>query len=419
MKNLKKVMITTAIIAALSTPVFASDINSFSDVPADHWAYDAVAQLAKDGIIEGYGDNTFRGERLMTRYEMAQLTARAMAKIDEKHKALIDKLAAEYAYELDNLGVRVSNLEKHADNVKWTGEAKYAYRSERFGNYKHNDDQLELRLTPTIEINNKYEVKARLDAYTDMSKDKDTKNDNNIRLRHLYINDNLDNLTISAGKMPIKVDGDLIFNSDEDSFSGIQVDLKGKNNFILGAGRYSGKYSNNLYFDGEGDTANYQFFSYKYTDNKFSGGIAFHALKSDNLNTFSYSDSDEDHARIYSLNAKYIFDKNVSLSGNYAKNTSSNERNQAWQTQLNYKGADINYGSTYGIYAAYRNLGENVVFGSNFDAMKAGQKGFEIGANYVPTKNILISAKYFNGKNDSAYSKHHAKTIFSKIEFFF
>ena len=91
--------------------------NPFSDVPADHWAYDAVSRLAADGVIEGYGDGTYRGDKNITRYEMAQMIARAMAKSDvsAKNKALIDKLAAEFSDELNNLGVRVANLEKHAD----------------------------------------------------------------------------------------------------------------------------------------------------------------------------------------------------------------------------------------------------------------------------------------------------------------
>jgi len=53
--------------------------NPFEDVPADHWAYDAIAQLAADGVIEGYGDGTYRGDQEITRYEMAQMVARAMA----------------------------------------------------------------------------------------------------------------------------------------------------------------------------------------------------------------------------------------------------------------------------------------------------------------------------------------------------
>ena len=59
----------------------------------------------------------------MTRYEMAQIVAKAMAK-----GANVDKLAAEFADELDSLGVRVANLEKKADNVKITGQVRASYK---------------------------------------------------------------------------------------------------------------------------------------------------------------------------------------------------------------------------------------------------------------------------------------------------
>ena len=76
-KKLLKVAITTALATAFAVPAFA---NPFSDVPADHWAYDAVSSLAQAGVIEGYEDGTFRGNKTMTRYEMAQIVAKAMTK---------------------------------------------------------------------------------------------------------------------------------------------------------------------------------------------------------------------------------------------------------------------------------------------------------------------------------------------------
>jgi len=88
--------------------------NPFTDVQQGHWAYAAVDKLAADGIVDGYGDGTFRGDRAMTRYEMAQVVAKAMAKSDKANaedKALIDKLAVEFNDELNNLGVGFSKLE--------------------------------------------------------------------------------------------------------------------------------------------------------------------------------------------------------------------------------------------------------------------------------------------------------------------
>lgn len=79
------------------------------DVPAGHWAYASVAKLAAAGIVDGYPDGTFKGDNLMTRYEMAQIVAKAYAK---GAIGADDKLMAEFADELDNLGARVAKLEK-------------------------------------------------------------------------------------------------------------------------------------------------------------------------------------------------------------------------------------------------------------------------------------------------------------------
>ena len=114
--------------------------NPFSDVPAGHWAYDAVNKLAAEGVVDGYPDGTYGGDKLMTRYEMAQIVAKAMAK-----GANVDKLAAEFADELDSLGVRVANLEKKADNVKITGEIRYSYRDVD-GDVNGNESVLRSRL---------------------------------------------------------------------------------------------------------------------------------------------------------------------------------------------------------------------------------------------------------------------------------
>ena len=116
-----------AFIVGTSATTFAA-ANPFSDVPAGHWAYQSVAKLAQAGVIEGYGDNTFRGDRNITRYEMAQMIAKAMAKNPSGvTKADLDKLAAEFRDELDALGVRVAELEKYSDKVIWNGELRYRY----------------------------------------------------------------------------------------------------------------------------------------------------------------------------------------------------------------------------------------------------------------------------------------------------
>ena len=61
--------------------------KEFPDVPANHWAYEAVSKLAGNGIVEGYPDGDFHGDRTMTRYEMAQVIYKALKKggtVDQK-----------------------------------------------------------------------------------------------------------------------------------------------------------------------------------------------------------------------------------------------------------------------------------------------------------------------------------------------
>ena len=137
-------MITSALVIGAASTALA---NPFADVPADHWAYDAVDQLVADGVIEGYANGAFDGEKAITRYEMAQMVARAMANCegaDAADKATIDKLAAEFSTELDALGVRVDNLEKKVaglKNVQVYGDMRLRYDWLNAGNaVKGGDD---------------------------------------------------------------------------------------------------------------------------------------------------------------------------------------------------------------------------------------------------------------------------------------
>ena len=125
-----KKILAMAAAAALTCGVSAYAANPFSDVTPSDWAYQAVTSLSEQGVVEGYPDGTFKGQQNITRYEMAQIIARMLAKEDQynaEQRATIDKLASEYADELNNLGVRVSALEKKVGNVRFNGDARMRY----------------------------------------------------------------------------------------------------------------------------------------------------------------------------------------------------------------------------------------------------------------------------------------------------
>ena len=86
----------------------------FPDVPENHWAYDYVATLAGNGVIVGYPDGQFGGDRMMTRYEMAALIYRAM----QNGAAADDRMARalkEFEPELER--IRVDTISKHKDGT--------------------------------------------------------------------------------------------------------------------------------------------------------------------------------------------------------------------------------------------------------------------------------------------------------------
>lgn len=107
----------------LSMSTFSAPL--FPDVSSDHWAKDAVASLAAKGLVEGYPDGTFKGDRSASRWEVAMVVARLLAKMEQEQatfatKAELDevrKLAAALRDELDALGVRTSQLEESVSRL--------------------------------------------------------------------------------------------------------------------------------------------------------------------------------------------------------------------------------------------------------------------------------------------------------------
>ncbi|WP_270400612.1 S-layer homology domain-containing protein [Mitsuokella multacida] len=429
--------LTTALVVGAASTTFAA-ANPFSDVPADHWAYDAVSQLAAGGVIEGYGDTSFRGNQNITRYEMAQMIAKAMAKTDVSaaDKALIDKLAAEFSDELNNLGVRVSNLERNADMVKWNGKAEYTYKSLRdkdagkdgvdASKRKNNSDHLLFRLEPSAEVNSNWHVNARLDASTEMDKDKANDENDKVDLKRIWAQGNYGNFQVKLGKFA-QIDDDSIFDT---TFSGAEVKFGNKVTFTAGAGRQNmdadSDFNKEFGFvkkDGalkDDTTANYQYAGLGYADGKFVGGVDYHHLNADSFNYAVDKGAKanvEDNANIWLAKAAYQFDKTNALNGFYANNTSADDFDNAWSAQYSYKGAEQENKGTWGAWAAYRYLGQNTALFSTFDAILAGQKGWEVGANYAPFKNVVATLRYGNGKD--LLNDHDIENLFGRVEVFF
>jgi hypothetical protein len=261
MKKSLVAALTGALVVGATATTFAA-ANPFSDVPAGHWAYNSVTKLANEGVIEGYGDGTFRGNRNITRYEMAQMIARALAKAPSTNmnyatRAELDKLAAEFRDELDSLGVRVAELERNADKVKWTGKLEYTYNQLQIRNkitgekYKPIGNGAVFRLEPSAEVNDHWRAIARFDANWNAKADSTT----DVKLKRAYAEGNYDNFTVRLGRFGYcpDVEEGLVMDS---VISGGQVVFGDKWKFTLTAGRIGADSDEAHYFNRVESTVN-------------------------------------------------------------------------------------------------------------------------------------------------------------------
>lgn len=421
--------ITAALVVGAASTTFAA-ANPFSDVPADSWAYDAVTTLAADGVIDGYPDGTYKGQNTMTRYEMAQIVARAMAKTDleKADKALVDKLAAEFAEELDNLGVRVADLEKKSDNVKWGGELRYRYydidRDSKAGDETHN--KVLFRLEPKAYIGNSgWTANARLDYEMNLSTDE---NNDGVVVDRAYVEGPLFGATVTAGRTPVFTAQGLLF---DDRISGGTVAF-GSDEFktTLAAGRYSeDDHSHSVDYKGNAKdiTAEYYGVQFDYTPNDnlalnagYTALTGIDAKNSDSQKIVAPfgGDKNDTTANFWYAGGKYAFDKNVAFVGEYAQNTEANTEDQAWTAELQYKGANPADAGSWGMYAGYRQIETFASIAPTYDdIIGAGYKGAVVGASYVPAENILATIQYFDGEETK--SGQDASKFFANVDFFF
>ena len=412
--------ITAALVVGAASTTFAA-ANPFSDVPADSWAYDAVTTPAGDGVNDGFPDGTYKGQPTITPYEMAQIVARAMAKTDleKADKALVDKLAAEFAEELDNLGVRVADLEKKSDNVKWGGELRYRYydisRDSNLGDETHN--KVLFRLEPKAYIGNSgWTANARLDYEMDLSSDE---NDNNVEVDRAYVEGPLFGATVTAGRTPVFTAQGLLF---DDRISGGTVAF-GSDEFktTLAAGRYSEvDHDPTVNFANAKDvTAEYYGVQFDYTPNdNLALNAGYTALTGLDAEYNVDYDADDNTANFWYVGGKYAFDKNVAFVGEYAQNTEANTEDQAWTAELQYKGANAADAGSWGMYAGYRSIEAFASIAPTYDdIIGAGYKGAVVGAMYVPAENILATIEYFDG--EETISGQDASKFFANVDFFF
>ena len=235
-----KKILALAAVAALTAGVSAYAANPFSDVTADDWAYQAVSDLSAQGVVEGYPDGSFKGERNMTRYELAQIIARLMAKEDQlnaEQQATLNKLAGEYADELANLGVRVANLEKKVGNISWSGDARMQYqrRSDKKDYFNGR-----MRINVEGQVNDQVTVNGRFVTDADLKGNDGDIDDGNTTMDRINAKWTPNDATyVTIGRQGVALDVTGTFWDEDGVFDGVAAGWdNGKVGVEAGYGRF-------------------------------------------------------------------------------------------------------------------------------------------------------------------------------------
>ena len=431
MKKQLAVLAATAVLGV--TSAFAA--NPFSDVTPQDWAYQAVAQLAAQGVVNGYPDGTFKGQNNITRYEMAQMVAKALVRqdrVDAEQNAIINRLANEFSAELNNLGVRVATLENKVGNFKFTGDARVRYQGSHtvenayvnditFGDAEEadvdaadvdvNDESLavdEDNVKAVTKKRSKIDYRARVQfeaTVNDNTKavvrlatgDKEFGSNDSVgaSLDRIYVQHNFGKYaTASVGRQDILIGSGLTYDS---AFEGAKATVgKDKLNATVAHGYMVGGDFENLSREDRYQTTVYQLNTKlgKYVDAK-GYYVQDHGQNSENYFGGAVDTHFGPHNKVW-------------VGGEFAKLESFDKEGEAWTAGVGYGAYDIAKAGSWNVKAQYFHNGEvSPVTVPSSKLPKASTddfKGWLGTVNYTVAKNVGLTAyAQLRGKHLDGY----------------
>ena len=391
-KQFAAIFAATAVLGV--TTAFAA--NPFSDVTPDSWAYQAVSQLANAGVINGYPDGTFKGQNNITRYEMAQMVAKAMANQDRanaEQQAMINRLADEFSNELNNLGVRVARLEDRVGNVKVTGDARLRYRDTEDGKSKFD---ARARVQFNAKVNDRTDAVVRLTSGNFELGNSQNGGNADAQIDRAYVNHKFgERVSVKAGRFGQMLGAGLAFDG---TFDGLQFNASNEKVQFQAAYGYmmSGDFQNmatNL--NPELVVLNLNGKVGKHLD---VGGF-YTRVNGEDLQVYKVVKG------LYGFNANVNVNK-VWIGGEWLKASNVND-SQAWTAGVGYGNYDIAKKGTWDVKGQYFNQKANApIVSSTWDQAydltntSNGYKGYMASVNYAVQDNVGLSAGYgFNSKD--------------------
>ena len=402
-----KKILAIAAVAALTAGVSAYAANPFSDVSPDDWAYQAVSDLSDQGVVEGYPDGTFKGERNMTRYELAQVIARLMAREDQlnaEQKATLDKLAGEYADELANLGVRVSNLEKKVGNISWFGDARMRWKEKGYNTDGSRKDDVwdgRMRINAKAQVNDSTYVRGRFTSNMNFKDNADANTKMDVLFVHHQFGDkvgmNLGRNFLTLGQTGMYYD---------DFFDGAQL-FVGDSKLTLEAGYGRMNTWINDYGQKKDDTVYARLYGK-------TGRIGYDA---EYIKTVGAADADK--KSIWGAGLTVGVTDAVDVFGDFYKNTKPAGDPQMWTAGLGFGHYNLKKPGTFRVAAQYvRNEAGAYFGGSTYTAFPASSllnvdsKFWLANADVVLAKNVRLHGEYaFNVKTDDSVDYDDLATV--------
>jgi len=382
MKKHLAVLAATAVLGV--TSAFAA--NPFSDVTPQDWAYQAVAQLAAQGVVNGYPDGTFQGQNNITRYEMAQMVAKALVRqdrVDAEQNAIINRLANEFSAELNNLGVRVSTLENKVGNFKFTGDARLRYTGKNDARDSKFDYRGRVKFEATVNDNTKAVVRLM------GSKEFGKAGNPSTAIDRVYVQHNFGKYaTVAAGRQDLTVGSGLAFDG---AFEGV-VATAGKDKLngsvafgYLQSGTYGAadKEVSDLTREKNHSFTVYQL-NYNPTAKVAVKGFyaAAHESAEGVLNDNAYGAS---------LDLK--LGNKVWAGGEYVKTETQGANGEAWTAGLSYGNYNMAKQGTWSVKGQYYDIKKDApVVDSALTFVKKDQKGVVTTAKYALAKNVGLAA---------------------------
>ena len=344
----------------------------------------------------------------MTRYEMAQIVAKAMAK-----GANVDKLAAEFADELDALGVRVAALEKKVDNVKITGQVRWHYANVKKGDAKSYQHQLRTRLLFTGKVNDTWNYVTMVENRSDKS---DYLGDEGTAVQRAYLDGRLGGAKVMAGRYNwTDITGGNVYDNRVD---GVKISYGDKVKLGAHYAKLATTSWKNYAMGGAAMGTN------AYGEKGYVWGVNAAAKLGDKANIFVGYDKFNDHhvddadngILEAGLGGKF---GDFALDGVYLHGDGDGfENKNGFVITAAYKGASFKKAGTWGLEAKYYDQGDATFVAHTMNGTipnEGGFRGYKVAGYYALAKGMVAGVEWYDlkGKEDP---KTKARTLWTELQ---